>query len=78
MIGIRTTVVRAAVLAMAAGTVGAPPAASGPLPARMADTGGGNQLITAEALAALREVAGYGGRIAYAEDPSLATFQVVA
>jgi len=36
------------------------------------------ELITAEALAALREVAGYGGRIAYAEDPSLATFQVVA
>ena len=36
------------------------------------------ELITAEALAALREVADYGGRIAYAEDPSLATFQVVA
>ena len=36
------------------------------------------ELITTEALAALREVAGYGGRIAYAEDPSLATFQVVA
>jgi lysine decarboxylase len=36
------------------------------------------ELITAEALAALREVAAYGGRIAYAEDPSLATFQVVA
>ena len=36
------------------------------------------ELITAEALAALREVAGYGGRIAYAEDPSLVTFQVVA
>jgi arginine decarboxylase len=35
------------------------------------------ELITAEALAALREVAGYGGRIAYAEDPTLATFQVV-
>ena len=36
------------------------------------------ELITAEALAALREVAAHGGRIAYAEDPSLATFQVVA
>jgi arginine decarboxylase len=36
------------------------------------------ELITAEALAALREVAANGGRIAYAEDPSLATFQVVA
>jgi lysine decarboxylase len=36
------------------------------------------ELITAEALAALREVAGYGGRIAYADDPSLSTFQVVA
>ncbi len=35
------------------------------------------ELITAEALAALREVAAYGGRIAYAEDPSLVTFQVV-
>ena len=35
------------------------------------------ELITAEALAALREVAADGGRIAYAEDPSLATFQVV-
>ena len=36
------------------------------------------ELITEQALAALREVAAYGGRIAYAEDPSLATFQVVA
>jgi arginine decarboxylase len=36
------------------------------------------ELITAEALAALREVAADGGRIAYAADPSLATFQVVA
>jgi arginine decarboxylase len=36
------------------------------------------ELITAEALAALREVAADGGRIAYAEDPTLATFQVVA
>ena len=35
------------------------------------------ELITAEALAALREVAADGGRIAYAADPSLATFQVV-
>jgi arginine decarboxylase len=36
------------------------------------------ELITADALAALREVAADGGRIAYAADPSLATFQVVA
>jgi len=36
------------------------------------------ELITAEALAALREVAAGGGRIAYAADPTLATFQVVA
>jgi arginine decarboxylase len=36
------------------------------------------ELITAEALAALREVAADGGRIAYAADSSLATFQVVA
>ena len=35
------------------------------------------ELITAEALAALREVAADGGRIAYAADPTLATFQVV-
>jgi len=35
------------------------------------------ELITEEALAALREVAADGGRIAYAEDPTLATFQVV-
>jgi lysine decarboxylase len=35
------------------------------------------ELITAEALAALREVAAHGGRIAYAADPTLATFQVV-
>jgi len=35
------------------------------------------ELITTEALAALREVAAVGGRIAYAEDPTLATFQVV-
>src|SRR5271157_1846435 len=35
------------------------------------------ELITTEALAALREVAADGGRIAYAEDPTLATFQVV-
>jgi arginine decarboxylase len=36
------------------------------------------ELVTADALAALREVAADGGRIAYAADPSLATFQVVA
>jgi lysine decarboxylase len=36
------------------------------------------ELVTAEALAALREVAADGGRIAYAADPTLATFQVVA
>ena len=35
------------------------------------------ELITADAVAALREVAAYGGRIAYAADPTLATFQVV-
>jgi len=36
------------------------------------------ELITAEAIAALREVAADGGRIAYAADPTLATFQVLA
>jgi arginine decarboxylase len=36
------------------------------------------ELITADAVAALREVAADGGRIAYAADPTLATFQVVA
>jgi arginine decarboxylase len=36
------------------------------------------ELITAEALAALREVAAHGGRIAYAADPSLGTLQVVS
>jgi arginine decarboxylase len=36
------------------------------------------ELITAQALAALREVAADGSRIAYAADPSLASFQVVA
>src|ERR1035437_1543398 len=36
------------------------------------------ELITPAALAALREVAADGGRIAYAADPTLATFQVVA
>ena len=36
------------------------------------------ELITAAAIEALREVAGDGGRIAYAADPSLATFQVIA
>ena len=35
------------------------------------------ELITTAALAALREVAADGGRIAYAADPTLATFQVV-
>ena len=35
------------------------------------------ELITADAVAALREVAADGGRIAYAADPALATFQVV-
>jgi arginine decarboxylase len=36
------------------------------------------ELITGAAVAALREVAADGGRIAYAADPTLATFQVVA
>jgi lysine decarboxylase len=36
------------------------------------------ELITAAAVDALREVAADGGRIAYAADPSLATFQVIA
>jgi arginine decarboxylase len=36
------------------------------------------ELITAAAVEALREVAADGGRIAYAADPSLATFQVTA
>jgi lysine decarboxylase len=35
------------------------------------------ELITAEAVTALREVVADGGRIAYAADPTLATFQVV-
>ena len=35
------------------------------------------ELITAEAVAALNEVAADGGRIAYAADPSLATFAVI-
>jgi arginine decarboxylase len=35
------------------------------------------ELITKEAVQALREVAADGGRIAYAADPTLATFQVV-
>jgi len=35
------------------------------------------ELVTADALQALREVAADGGRIAYAADPTLATFQVV-
>ena len=36
------------------------------------------ELVTAAALDALREVKADGGRIAYAADPSLATFQVIA
>jgi arginine decarboxylase len=36
------------------------------------------EVITRDALAALREAKAQGGRIAYAADPSLATFQVVA
>jgi arginine decarboxylase len=36
------------------------------------------ELITTDAVAALREVAADGGRIAYAADPSLSTFQVIA
>jgi arginine decarboxylase len=35
------------------------------------------ELITAPALDALREVLADGGRIAYAADPTLATFQVI-
>ena len=35
------------------------------------------ELITSAALSALREVAADGGRIAYAADPTLATFQVI-
>jgi lysine decarboxylase len=35
------------------------------------------ELVTRAALAALREVAADGGRIAYAADPSLGTLQVV-
>jgi arginine decarboxylase len=36
------------------------------------------EIITADALAALRAAKGEGSRIAYAADPSLATFQVIA
>ena len=36
------------------------------------------ELITSDALDALREVQADGGRIAYAADPTLATLQVVA
>jgi lysine decarboxylase len=36
------------------------------------------ELITQVAIDALRGVAADGGRIAYAADPSLATFQVIA
>jgi lysine decarboxylase len=35
------------------------------------------EMITADALAALRTAKDQGGRIAYAADPSLATFQVI-
>jgi len=35
------------------------------------------EVITADALAALREAKAQGGRIAYAADPTLATFQVI-
>jgi len=35
------------------------------------------EVITADALAALRAARAQGGRIAYAADPSLATFQVI-
>ena len=35
------------------------------------------ELVTATALDALREVLADGGRIAYAADPTLATFQVI-
>jgi lysine decarboxylase len=35
------------------------------------------EVITAEALAALRTARAQGGRIAYAADPTLATFQVI-
>jgi hypothetical protein len=34
-------------------------------------------VITADALAALRAAKAQGGRIAYAADPTLATFQVI-
>ena len=36
------------------------------------------ELITAEAIDSLREVKADGGRIAYAADPSLETFRVIA
>ena len=35
------------------------------------------EIVTAEALAALRAAHAEGGRIAYAADPTLATFQVI-
>jgi len=35
------------------------------------------EVITADALAALRAAQAQGGRIAYAADPTLATFQVI-
>ncbi|MFF8658540.1 L,D-transpeptidase family protein [Streptomyces huasconensis] len=45
----RAAALAAAVLLVALGTAGAAPGAAPPLPERMADTGGGSQLITAEA-----------------------------
>ena len=48
----------------------------GPLPAGRPGLAPG-EMMTTDALAALRAARGDGGRIAYAADPSLATFQVV-
>lgn len=48
---LRVAVACAAVLACVAGTAGAGPQAASSLPDRMADTGGGSQLITVEAAA---------------------------
>lgn len=45
----RRSLVTFSVLLTLAGSVAARPAAAPPLPQRMADTGGGSQLITAEA-----------------------------
>lgn len=47
--GMRRILVTASVLLALAGLVGARPPAAAPLPGRLADTGGGSQLITAEA-----------------------------